>query len=166
MKGESNFLEAALLRTMTLLATLRAAADVKLTMKERKAGLDPSEQESDAIASAYLEEAGDEIRTSLLQLRTSIVIAQQESDDPVTVSVRRFNDLNQIHRLSHLLHRIHQRLLSLYPRISEELAEDARIVALQSDALLEVEEADYFDHIETFIKRALQFITRLEFSDR
>lgn len=165
MKNESNFLEAALLRTMTLLATLRTAAEVKLSISERKAGQDASAQESDDIASAYLEEASDEVRTSLLQLRTSIVIAQQEPGDGVLANVRRFSDLNQLHYLSHLLHRTHQRLLSLYPRISEELAEEARIVALQCDALAETEETGYFDEVETFIEQALQFMARLEFRD-
>lgn len=150
---------------MTLLATLRAAAEVKLSISERKAGHDPSAQESNAVASAYLEEAGGEIRTALLQLRTSIVIAQQEPHDAVSTSIRRFNDLNQIHRLSHLLHRTHQRLLSLYPLISEDLAEEARIVAFQCDALAEVEETGYFDEIETFIEQALHFMTRLERRD-
>lgn len=161
MPNDPGILESALLRAMTLLATLRAAAEVRHSISERKEGHDPSSQETDAVASSYLIQAEDEVRTSLLQLRASIVIAQSESDDAVSANVRRFSDLTRIHNLAHILQRIHQRLLSLYPRVSEELIEEARLITNRCDALLETDAADYLEESDRFAGDAGAFCSRL-----
>jgi hypothetical protein len=167
MARDPNLLEAALLRTMTLLATLTAAAEVKLSITDRKAGRDPSSQESDAVATTYLLEAEDEVRRTLLLLRTSMVVAQRESNaDAIAVNIRRFNDLTRIQRLGHLLQRIHQRLLSLYPRIPEDRVEAARLAVKRCHALLEADDAVYFDDAEVCIEQLLLFCDGLRWDLR
>jgi hypothetical protein len=50
------------LRTMSLIATLRTAAEVCQAIALRRAGVDPSEQEEAAAARAHLHEADERLR--------------------------------------------------------------------------------------------------------
>ena len=155
--SDSSFLESSLFRIMTLLATLTTAADVKHGIEERKAGRDPSDQEDERVVWPYLRTGEEELRTTLVQLRASFLFAQADQEGLMAVSVRRFSDLTRFHLLCGLLQRIHQRLLSLYPLISEELAEEARVLHVQSLSIADIEEAEYYRTASQFVNRALLF---------
>jgi len=119
---------AALLESMTLLATLSTAADVRDSIAERRAGRDPSAQEPGDRARAELQVAGDELMDLLMQMMFGRVHLEHRSEAESAEVVRHFDLLMKLRRAERLVHGMHQRLLSLYPDISEELAEEARQV--------------------------------------
>ena len=159
--SDKGFLDSALFGIMTLLATLSAATEVKYRIEERKAGRDASAQEDEAFAASYLQEAEDELRTSLVNLRAGFILHEYESSDTTATSIRRFSDLSQLHSMTSHLQRMHQRMLSLYPHISEELVEEARMLVATCESLLELEEDQYKTRAPLFVQRALQFCDNL-----
>ena len=156
--SDQGKLESALFRIMTLLATLSAATEVKYRIEERKAGRDASEQEDEEFATSFLYEAEDELRTSLVNLRAGFILKDDASEDLISNSVRRFSDLSRLHGMCSLLQRMHQRMLSLYPSISEELVEEARQLITACEALLELDDEK---GVPPFVQRALQFCDNL-----
>ena len=159
--SDQGFIEAALFRIMTLLATLTAASEVKFRIDERKAGRDASAQEDEDFAASYLLEAEDELRTSLVNLRASLILYDQNEEDVIATSVRRFSDLTQLQAMCSLLQRMHQRMLSLYPLLPEDLVEEARKLIAVCESLLELEEAPYKTGAPLFVERALLFCDML-----
>ena len=149
--------DSSLFPAMTLLATLGAATKVAVGIRERKAGLDPSGQESEDVVRQYLKEAVDTSRRILLQLRASLVVGNYERENGRTTPVRRFSELQQMSRLVPIFQRIHQRLLSLYPHVSDELAEEAREVFRAAEFLIEAAGSDSYEtQAEAFIERGMQ----------
>ena len=155
--SDQGKLESALFRIMTLLATLSAATEVKFRIEERKAGRDASEQEDEEFALSYLIEAEDELRTALVNVRAGFVL-DDASADPIAKSVRRFSELSRIRSMCSLLQLMHQRMLSIYPQISEELVEEARQLIIACEALLELEDEK---GVPPFVQRALLFCDEL-----
>ena len=148
MKNDQSFLEAALFRTMTLLASLNAAAEIKFGMRERKAGRDPSFDEDESVAIPVLNEELQVLKTLVFQLRSSLAIVDTIGDEKQEVEelsqpVNRFIDLMRLEKAGTSLQSIHQRLLSLYPTIDENLAEQARVLK-NTAAQLKEQESDNF----------------------
>ncbi|MGI9174949.1 MAG: hypothetical protein ACR2GR_06490, partial [Rhodothermales bacterium] len=110
----------------------------------------------------YLRQAQREMQEMLMRLQINLAHAEQTREDTVTVLVRRFDSLLTLGRLARLVQTIHQRLLSLYPDIRENLVEEARHVQAEATALLDVEDNAFADHIPPFLDRALRFNRRLE----
>ena len=71
--------------------------------------------------------------------------------------MRRYHDLMTLRRVAHHLKTIHQRLLSLYPDVAEELVEEARLLRDESSALLGAEDEAFIAQISPFLHRALVF---------
>lgn len=111
------------LRAMALLSTLRTAAEVRHAIAERRAGRDPSGQEAKQPVRAYLYDAHRESTGLLLRLRTSLAV---EADEGVAL-VHAFEDRMVLARAARVLHVAHQRLLSLYPEVTPEVVEAARL---------------------------------------
>ena len=122
---------------------------------------DPSEQEAAAEVRSYLNTAIGELQALLLQLRASLIAGLTEEAPPVSRLVRRFNDLMTLRQVSGLLQVIHQRLLSLYPDVSETLVEEARVLYQDSGLLLDVNEALFGTTVEPFAGQAMVFATKL-----
>jgi hypothetical protein len=154
--------EAALLSAVALLATLATAADVGEGVRERRAGRDPSAQEAAEVVRPLLRANAGDVRAILMRLRASVVYAQHAGEDGLTATVRRFGDLMLLLRAARLLHRMHQRLLSLYPAVPEALAEAARRVHREAEAAREAERAAFPDAVGRFVEHALAFIQALE----
>lgn len=154
---DQGLLESALFGIMTLLATLSAATEVKYRLEERKAGRDASTQEDKDFAISFLTEAEDELRASLVNLRSGFILYGSDSEDVVATSVRRFSDLSRLRSMCSLLQHMHQRMLSLYPSISEELVEEARLLVSECESLLEQEEGSFKIGAPLFVERALLF---------
>ena len=146
---------------MTLLATLNAATAVKYRLEERKAGHDPSDQEDEVFVRDFLYDSQDTLKTLLLDLQASFLFYEDESEDAIAYSLRCFNDLSRFHQLSGLLQQIHQRLLSLYPAISEELAEEARKLSLACHLLIDENRTYLIEDAILFVDRALGFCEAL-----
>ena len=154
-------LEKSLFQIMTLIATLNAATQVKYRIEERKAGHDPSSQEDALFVTNFLVETEDELRTILMDLRASFLFYGDEREDAIAFSVRRFNDLSRFHQASGLLQQIHQRLLSLYPAISEELAEEARMLSIAFHQLTDDTQHEENQDALLLVDRAFAFCDSL-----
>ncbi len=131
---------AAVLQSMTLLAALSTAEEVRESMAERRAGRDPSAQAPPDLAAARLYEAGETLMDLLMQLALGQV-PQQGDEEEMAHAVRHFDLLMKLRRAEHLVTTMHQHLLSLYPEVSEALVEEARHVHDQIEALLDTESA-------------------------
>jgi len=132
---------AAVLQSMTLLATLSTAEEVRESMAERRAGRDPSAQAPPDLAAARLHGAGETLMDLLMQLVLGQV-PERDDDEDLAHAVRHFDLLMKLRRAERLVTTMHQHLLSLYPDVSEELVEEARHVHGEIDALLDTESTD------------------------
>jgi len=133
---------AAVLESMTLLATLSTAATVRESVAERRAGHDPSAQEPTARAAARLRSAGRTLMNVLMQLALSRVPLDQGDEHRMSHAVRHFDVLLKLRRAERLTQAMHQHLLSLYPGVSEELVEEARTTHDAIDRFLDTAPAD------------------------
>lgn len=162
-------LEAALLRTMTLLASLNVATELAFGIQERKAGRDPSTDEREEDLLPVLREELDTLKAIFFQLQSSLVLADnapRAGTDipeglPSTEPVTRFIDLVRLQKSGNILHRVHQRLLSLYPAIDEHLAETARVLKNECDTLSALDATAFPRALSQFLNQAQPFINRL-----
>jgi len=127
---------AAVLQSMTLLATLSTAEEVRESMAERRAGRDPSAQAPADLAMARLHEAGESLMELLMQLVLGQV-PQLEDEEELAHAVRHFDLLMKLRRADRLVTTMHQHLLSLYPDVSEPLVEEARHVQGELELLVD-----------------------------
>ena len=77
-------------------------------------------------------------------------------------TVRRFDMLMKLHRTDRLLHGAHQRLMSLYPDVSEELVEEARrcrgeLSPLRDAPRRSSREEPFEERLAFFLQRLLSF---------
>lgn len=150
---------AAVLESMTLLATLSTAADVRASMIERQVGHDPSAQEPSDRATARLRNAGSTLMDLLMQLMLSRVPLEKNDEPTLPRAVRHFDLLMKLRRAERLVQDMHQRLLSLYPEVSEELVEEARLVRDQLAVLSDADPTDTdVPALSDVLERAVSFV--------
>jgi hypothetical protein len=147
--------EHAVLQSMTLLATLSTAEDVRSAIAERRAGRDPSAQEPQAVAVSYLRSAASDLQELLMQLLLSHVNLRYDHDEELALAVRHFDERMKLRRIVRLLKGMHQRLLSLYPDVSEQLVEEARTVHRDAEALLDSDVEPFVDELGLVLERGL-----------
>jgi len=82
----------------------------------------------------------------------------EQDERPIAVAVRHFDLLMKLRRSERLLHNMHQRLLSLYPDVSESLVEEARAVHGEIERLIEADEEDLLANLDTAAERAISFV--------
>ena len=145
---------AAVLESLTLLATLSTASDVRQAVAERRAGRDPSAQESVERAQARIRQASTPLTNTALYLLRSTVPSASD-DVPMAAVVRHFDERMNVYRMGQWAHDIHQALLSLYPRVSEALVEEARAVSNLADALAEAPADAFVEELHTVAQQAL-----------
>lgn len=133
---------AAVLESMTLLATLSTAEEVRASVAERRAGRDPSAQAPTDLAAARLHEARESLMELLMQLVLGRVPLERKSEGDLAHAVRHFDLLVKLRRAERLVKTMHQHLLSLYPDVSEALVEEARHVHRLLRALREAGSVD------------------------
>lgn len=149
---------AAVLESMTLLATLSTAEEVRESMAERRAGRDPSAQAPADLAAARLHEAGETLMDLLMQLVLGQV-PQEDDEEELAHAVRHFDLLMKLRRAERLVTTMHQHLLSLYPEVSEALVEEARHVHGEIDDLLDTDSAaDSPPALPDVLERGLSFV--------
>lgn len=141
---------------MALLSTLSTAVDLVGAMRERRLGRDPSEQQAREIVIPSLADGVRELDDHLIALRASLVAAERESSERV-VFVRHMNDLILLGGLSRDLHGMHQRLMSLYPDVSENLVEDARRLHRACSELIDTDVTAQ-DRLGGFIEDTAEFL--------
>jgi len=150
---------AAVLESMTLLATLSTAATVRESVAERRAGYDPSAQEPADRATARLRSAGRTLMDVLMQLALSRVPLGQDGEDPLAHAVRHFDVLLKLRRAERCTQAMHQHLLSLYPEVSEALVEEARTTHDAIDRFLSTASTDTEGpHLSDVLERGISFV--------
>jgi len=150
---------AAVLESMTLLATLSTAEDVRAGVDERRAGRDPAAQAPNALATARLHETRDALMDLLMQLVLGRVPLERDEEGDLAHAVRHFDLLMKLRRAERLVKTMHQHLLSLYPDVSEAVVEEARHVhrtlrAVREAGSIEVEEVPSLPEV---LERGLSF---------
>lgn len=177
----SNENPGAALPPMALLATLQTAWTVKGAIGERRAGRDPAAEQPAEDARAYLADAARELTRLHMQLLMAKVQAarrspsngeapagDEDAEPPArrVAVVRQFDVLMKLRRTDRLLHGAHQRLMSLYPAVSEELVEEARRCRGELAELNEVGgvpgEGHFGEPLALFLQRLLSFAAWLE----
>jgi len=154
--------EAQVLRTMVLLASLATATEVWHAASERRAGRDPSDQEATRMARGYLLKAAASLETMLLSTRAGLAYARYQSEAGLPALVRRFEHLMTFAGMARTLQVVHQRLLSLYPAITETLVEEARLLHNACMALLDGDDDAFSEAAGVFVARMLDFTTGLQ----
>ncbi len=150
---------AAVLESMTLLATLSTAATVRESVAERRAGYDPSAQEPAGRAAARLQSTGRTLMDLLMQIALSRVPVVQQEDGQLSHAVRHFDLLLKLRRAERLTQAMHQALLSLYPDVSEALVEEARLTHDEIDRFLETAPTDAEGpHLSDVLERGISFV--------
>lgn len=112
---------------MTLAAAVRAAVGASRSIEDRRAGREPSAQEPEDVARADLAALCDEVSTLVVRLRLHAVAA---APTPETAVLLAFEDLTLVEDLGRAVRRAHQKLLSLYPAVPEDVVEEARRLAV------------------------------------
>lgn len=125
---EEEYFTSAVLETMLLISTLSTVVEVRTTFRERREGRDPSSQETYKEARARLLQDESDLQEMLIRLQAGLVYTQHAEEERHAALVRRFDTLLTLRRIDRILQSIHQRLLSLYPDVSEALVEEVRIV--------------------------------------
>lgn len=132
----------AVLESMTLLATLSTAEELRESVAERRAGRDPAAQAPSDLAVARLHEAGDSLMDLLMQVVLGRVPLERQEEVDLAHAVRHFDLLMKLRRAERLVKTMHQHLLSLYPDVSAALVEEARHVHRTLRALREAGSVD------------------------
>lgn len=151
----SNKEEGAIVRSAVLISTLSAAMDVVRGMADRRRGIDPASQEEPGVARAFLQKTAEELAGHMIALRTGSVVRHAPSGEGSVVLARRMNELMLLKQTAQLLHLMHQRLMSLYPEVGEDLIEEARLLETTCAAL---RDADDGEDVGTFVGRLKEFL--------
>ena len=117
--------------SMMLLSVLSTAADVTSTIDRRRTGRDPRAQEDSSYVRAYLSAAVERLEEGFVRLFMQQVCGSEHA------TVRRMDQLLLVRRLTGELHLVHQRLLSLYPGVSEKEVEAVRLLEQRCEELTE-----------------------------
>ena len=112
---------------MALVAAARAALGAARGITDRRAGRDASEQEDEALARADLRAVASSIAELNVRLRLRVVTGAPASE--AAELAQAFEDRLLLDELAALLRRGHQKLLSLYPDVSEATVETTRQLA-------------------------------------
>lgn len=113
---------------MTLVAALRAAYGASRQIADRRAGREPSAQEPEGAARADLDVLRAQAASLVVQLRLRAVA--DAPDDGAAALAQAFEDRVLVDDLGGVVRRAHQKLLSLYPAVPEDVVEEARRLAL------------------------------------
>ena len=154
---------AALVHTFALVTSATAAIRVLQAIRERQNGRDPSDQEAPLQAAAGLSESVRAL-TELLhpQVIVSAIAADEPNPDERVQFVRRFDQLHRALEAGSLMHRVHQRLLSLYPAVPAETIEEARVLQLELAASASVDGPDMAEETAQLLLRTHAFAARLD----
>jgi hypothetical protein len=112
-------------------AVVATASDWMAGVRARKSGRDPAALEASEDALSGLQSDQSNARTLAHRIR---LLEGEDGVAEAGVAVRKVGALIHVSRLGPVMHRIHQRLLSLYPLVDEMLVEQARQAEAWVDA--------------------------------
>ena len=122
---------------MTLAAALRAAYGTSRSIADRRAGREPANQEPEGVARADLDALRTEAASLVVQLRLRAVA--DAPDNEAAALAQAFEDHVLVGDLGRAVRRAHQKLLSLYPAVPEDVVEEARCLAAAAQAEAEAD---------------------------
>ncbi|MGB3543522.1 hypothetical protein [Rubrivirga sp.] len=124
---------------VSLVATARTALQAAQKIGDRRAGRDASEQQPADDVWFDLEVLLRELQTHVARLRLRAAVGVED----VASAVQSFEDRLLIDDFARVLDVMHQKLLSLYPAVDEDLVEDVRRFGVAAHArALEDDAAD------------------------
>ena len=144
--------------TAALLSTLSVAAEWMSAYQTRREGRDPSEQQPPDVAQHEGKIAGADLADLSMRLVASLTL-EEERGAPALL--RRLDQMLVLRRMGNLLTVLHQHLLSLYPAVSEELAESARNAVRDRAALAAREGAAFHEAVARFAADVLRLVARV-----
>lgn len=118
---------------MALVAAARAALGAARSIVDRREGRDASEQEDERLARADLHGLHDSVRELTVRLRLRVVTGTPETE--AAELAQAFEDRLLLDDLARRLRLAHQKLLSLYPEVTETLVETTRQLAADAARL-------------------------------
>lgn len=138
-----------LVDTLALVATLRTALKASDAIVARQCGRDPSEQEPIGRVRDELRTTVESMGSLVLRLRLRLVAGSAPGDRARLI--REFNDRLALTDLAEQLRVAHQKLLSLYPTVEEELVEEVRLLGLEVRVHVEGDRSSSF--LKSFLER-------------
>ena len=154
---------AALVQTFTLLSTTSASVRILRSIHDRKMGADPSAQEEEPDAVAGLADSVRDLQELLMPLFVAgAVTADSPPGDERVYLVQQYDVLHRAAASASLLHRVHQRLMSLYPRVPDHLLEEVRLLHDDVSRAHAKDEHARADAVNAALARTLSFALRLE----
>ncbi len=141
-----------------LLSTLSVAAEWMAAYQARREGRDPSAQQPHTLAQREGQEAGAELSGLAMRLVAALAMGEEEG---TAALLRRLDQMLVLRRMGRLLTELQGHVLSLYPAVSEGLAEDVR-EAIAARAELAAREGDAFDSAAAlFAASVLRLVARV-----
>lgn len=125
---------------MALVAAARAAVGATRRIADRRAGRDASEQEDEQLVRADLRVLHGSVAELTVRLRLRVVTGTPETE--AAMLAQAFEDRLLLDDIGQRLRLAHQKLLSLYPEVSEALIETTRQLAAEA---LELATADGYE---------------------
>jgi len=151
--------ERAVARSISLLSTLSSALEVAVAIRERREGRDPSDQQTADLVLPRLEEDAGEVEARLVAICTSLIAGGGDDTTGGVALVRHMNILLLLAGVARGLHLMHQRMMSLYPAVTEDLVEDARRLGGVSSEIVD-RERDMFVATLPFVQEVEAFLVR------
>jgi hypothetical protein len=142
---------------MALVASARAALGTARQIASRRAGRDPSEQEPEAPVRADLAVLRDALAEQVVRLRLRAVVGPPEA--PAAALAQQFEDRLLLDDVARTTRRAHQKLLSLYPAVPDDLVEEARQLAVEAERGALADDVDA--RLDRLAGRAADWLDRL-----
>ena len=142
---------------MALVATARAALGTARQIAGRRAGRDPSEQEPPAPVRADLAALRAALAEQTVRLRLRAVVGLPET--PAAALAQQFEDRLLLDDVARTVRRAHQKLLSLYPDVPEEVVEEARLLGAEAERCALADDADV--HFGPLARRTADWLEAL-----
>lgn len=146
------------LEATALLSTLSVAAEWMAAYQARREGRDPSDQQPHAFAQQEGQRIGADLSGLAMRLVASLSMAEEEG---TAALLRRLDQMLVLRRMGRLLADLQGHVLSLYPRVSDGLAEAVREAA-RARSTLAARDGDAFDEAAVrFAAEVLRLVGRM-----
>ena len=122
--------DSAAFHAVALVAAARSALQTARRIGDRRAGRDASAQEPEPTVREDLEGLRVELGAHVVRLRLRVVAGVPEGR--AAALAQAFEDRTLLDDLGSALATVHQKLLSLYPAVSEGLVEETRLLAAEA----------------------------------
>lgn len=156
MAGQESALQA---EALALLATLSTVGELAVSFALQQKDRDPAGQEHELDVRQGLRDDLSALHEMIV--RGYALLHVQDAEDDSLAFARHLDRLLVMRRVSRLLHRIHQRLLSLYPACPEDILEQVRVLEQQGTGWRHLAPEGLRAQTATFLPILAEFHARL-----